>query len=98
MSNARACARAPVQEQHRHALRVAAFFPVHPVPRVEREVSGAVGLDLGVELDAPVAGDVVHSLRSLQPLACSSSTSPVGPSRWPAPTATKVVEPPSSMA
>src|SRR5688572_29882309 len=52
VSGCRPGPRTPMQENDRHALRIAAFLPVHLVNVVEAQKTGAVRLDFGVELAA----------------------------------------------
>ena len=52
MRRRRARARAAVQKQDRGPARIAAFFPVHAVQRVELEHAGLVRLDFRIELAA----------------------------------------------
>jgi hypothetical protein len=47
MHRTRARARAAMQEQHRHAARVADLLPVHHVPCRQRQVAGLVRADFG---------------------------------------------------
>ena len=60
MGRGAAGTRSAVEKDDRLALRVAALFPVHPVPRVEFEHAGAEGLDVGVEFGADAGWGCGH--------------------------------------